>query len=131
MKKTEILNKIRHICDAHPEIKLAYFFGSQVSGNTGSLSDFDFAFYADEKDRIKLFDLKLDLMSEISQELATDNIDVVILNLAESPELKYSIIKDGELILAQEPFKVIVEPKILREYFDFHKILTQHHLTRN
>ena len=66
MKKTEILNKIKHICDAHPEIKLAYFFGSQVSGNTGSLSDFDFAFYADEKDRIKLFDLKLDLMSEIS-----------------------------------------------------------------
>jgi len=131
MQKAEILNKVKDICDAHPEIKLAYFFGSQVSGNTGLLSDFDFAFYADEKDRVKLFDLKINLMSKISLALGTDKIDVVILNLTESPELKYGIIKDGELIIAEEPYKVLIEPRILHEYFDFHEILARHHLTKN
>jgi hypothetical protein len=49
---------------------------------------------------------------------------------AELKKLKYSIIKDGNLIFEKEPFKVIVEPKILNEYFDFHAMLLRHRLTR-
>jgi predicted nucleotidyltransferase len=130
MKSREIIEKIKSVCSSHPEIKLAYLFGSQVSGKIGPLSDFDFAFYVDENEAKKLFDLKFALLDEISRALGTDKIDVVILNLVESPELKYNIIKEGELILVQEPFKVLIEPKIIREYFDFHDTLIHHHLTK-
>ncbi len=130
MENKEIIKKIKSVCYLHPEIKLAYLFGSQASGKIGPLSDFDFAFYIQEKEVNKLFDLKFILSDEISRSLGTDKVDVVILNLVESPELKYNIIKDGELIFVQEPFKVLIEPRIIREYFDFHDILTRHHLTK-
>jgi predicted nucleotidyltransferase len=127
---TETKLKLRDIFTSHPEVKLAYLFGSQASGEVGPMSDFDFAFYADERDVTKLFDLKFVLMDEIGRALKTDKIDIVILNLAESPELKYNIIKDGELIFSEEPFKVLIEPRILSEYFDFHDMLVRHQLTK-
>jgi len=127
---TEVKLKLRDIFKSHSEIKLAYLFGSQVSGEIGPLSDFDFAFYADEREIKKLFDLKFILMDEISRALKNDKIDVVILNLAESPELKYNIIKEGELIFSEEPFKILIEPRILSEYFDFHDMLIRYRLTR-
>jgi hypothetical protein len=56
-------------------------------------------------------------------------IDIVILNLARSPELKYQIINGGRLIYEKEPFKVLIEPRILNEYFDFQKMLLKYNLT--
>ncbi len=120
---------ILSIAASHKEIKLVYLFGSQVKGDAGPLSDYDIAFYADEQDRKALFDLKLDLMTEIEQGLGKGNIDIVILNTAAGPELKYHIIKDGELIYDVEPFRVLVEPGILNEYFDYHDILARYDLT--
>ena len=56
---------------------------------------------------------------------------MVILNLAESPEFKYDVIKNGKLIFEREPFKVVVEPRILNEYFDFRDLLLRYDLTKN
>jgi len=123
------LEKLNNIFSEYPEIKLVYFFGSRAEGNAGPMSDFDFAFYADEKDRKKLFSLKLALMERVSLLLRTDKVDISVLNLIEGPELKYFIIKNGKLIFEREPFKVIVEPRILSEYFDFHTQLSHHNLT--
>jgi predicted nucleotidyltransferase len=114
----------------YKEIKLAYFFGSKAEGKGGVLSDFDFAFYIDEKDHKKLYELKLSLINRLSLLLNTDKVDVVILNLIDSPEMKYNIIKNGKLILEREPFKVLIEPKILNEYFDFHSMLVRNNLTK-
>jgi predicted nucleotidyltransferase len=114
----------------YPQIKLAYLFGSKASGEEGPLSDYDFAFYLDEKDEKKMFGLKFALMDELGRFLKSDKVDVVILNLVEGPELKYNIIKEGRLIYEVEPFRVIVEPKILNEYFDFRQILLKYGLTR-
>jgi len=125
-----LLKKLEPVFQRHEAIKLVYFFGSQAEGKAGDLSDFDFAFYADENDRNKLFELKLTLIDEVSRALKTDNVDIVILNLTESPELKYNIIKEGKLIYGIEPFKVLIEPRILNEYFDFHDILARHNLTK-
>ncbi len=130
MEVIEITEKISHIIQSHPEIKLAYLFGSQVTGNIGGISDFDFAFYMDERDTNKLHDLKFILMDEISRALKTDRVDIVVLNLTESPEIKYSIIKEGKLIFAEEPFKILIEPRILNEYFDFHDLLVRNKLTK-
>lgn len=124
------LKKLISLFRKYPKIKLVYFFGSQAVSKSGPLSDYDYAFYFDEKDKKKLFELKLDLINKICRLLKTDKVDVVILNLAESPELKYNIVKEGKLIYEREPYKVLIEPKILNEYFDFHSLLLRHSLTR-
>lgn len=113
-----------------PGIKLVYFFGSRAEGKDGVLSDFDFAFYIDERDHKKLLELKLSLIEKLSISLKTDKVDVAILNLIDGPEMKYHIIKDGKLIFEREPFKVLIEPKILNEYFDFHSMLLRNNLTK-
>jgi hypothetical protein len=76
-----------------------------------------------------MFDLKFELMDKISRVLGSDKVDIVILNLVESPEMKYNIVKEGKLIYEEEPYKVLIEPKILTEYFDFHSMLLRHNLT--
>ncbi|MBU1179666.1 nucleotidyltransferase domain-containing protein [Patescibacteria group bacterium] len=124
------LRQIRNIFKSYPKIKLAYFFGSRANGKAGPLSDYDFAVFIDGKDKKIFFDIRFSLMDKISRLLKTDNVDIVVLNLAESPELKYNIIKEGKLIYEKELFRVIVEPKILNEYFDFNFMLKKYNLTK-
>jgi len=45
------------------------------------------------------------------------------------PEMKYAIITEGILLYEKEPYRVIVEPRILNEYFDFRIMLKRHGLT--
>lgn len=130
MEKVELkLDKLKEIFALYPKIKLVYFFGSMARGEGGGTSDYDFAFYVDEKNTAKIFDLKFKLMDRLGREFGTDRIDAVMLNLAESPELKYRAIKEGRLIYEKEPFRVLVEPRILNEYFDFRSFLLRHKLT--
>lgn len=130
MEEREIEN-IKNIFEKHPSVKLAYFFGSKATWTSGPLSDYDFAVYLDEKDTEKMFEIKFKLNDEICRELKTDKVDIVILNLTESPEFKYDVIKNGKLIFEREPFKVVVEPRILNEYFDFRDLLLRYDLTKN
>lgn len=122
--------KLNEVFQSYPEIKLVYLFGSQAKGGVGPLSDYDFAVYFDEKDPKKMFDIKLELMDQLGRILGTDGVDVIILNLSEMPEFKFNIIKEGRLIYEEEPFRVIVEPKIMNEYFDFRMLLSRYGLTK-
>ncbi len=122
-------SKIKEIVKRYPEIKLFYFFGSAATGGAGPMSDYDFAVYLSGVSRKAMFDLKIDLQSKLSLLLETDRVDVVVLNTAESVELKFNIIKEGKLIFERDYFKLLVEPKILNEYFDFYHSLSRHHLT--
>ena len=124
------IDSLKKLFQSKSQIKLVYLFGSQACKTSGPLSDYDFAFYIDEKDKKKLFDLKLNLISKLSQLLKSDKIDVVILNMVESPELKYNIIKDGKLIFEREPYRILIEPQILNSYFDFHNLLLRYNLTK-
>ena len=124
------LEKLTYIFESFPEIKLVYFFGSKSNNNGGPLSDYDFAVYLVERDRKKRFDIKLNLMKELSLAFKTDAIDVVIFNDTESPELKYGVIRDGRVIYEKEPYRVLVEPRILNDYFDFIYGLRKYGLTK-
>lgn len=126
----EELDKLKDIFKGFPEIKLVYLFGSKATGKTGPLSDYDFAFYLDEKDKKRMFEIKFNLMDKISRLFKTDKVDIIILNITESPELKYNIIKEGKVIYEKEPFKILLEPKILNEYFDFRNLLLKYRLTK-
>lgn len=123
------INNLKSFFQSQPQIKLVYLFGSQARKTPGPLSDFDFAFYLKEKDKKKLFDFKLNLITKLSQLLKSDKIDVAIINLIESPELNYNIIKEGKLIFEKEPYRLLIEPRILNDYFDFHNLLLRYNLT--
>ena len=125
--KLIILNSI---FNQYPEIRLVYLFGSRVRGDVGPLSDYDFAVYLENADKKRMFEIKFSLQAKLSRSLKTDNVDVVLLNIAGSPELKYNIIKEGKIIFEKKESRITVEPKILNEYFDFHAILSKHHLTK-
>lgn len=125
------LERVKNIFEKYPTVKLAYFFGSKAMGTSGPLSDYDFAVYLDEKDTEKMFEIKFKLNDEICRELKTDKVDIVILNVTESPEFKYDVIKNGKLIFEREPFKVVIEPRILNDYFDFRDLLLRYDLTKN
>lgn len=124
------IKNIIPIFEKYPQVKLVYLFGSQATGDVGPLSDYDFAVYLDEKNGRKKFDLQLEIMNDLSLQLKRDNIDVLVLNDIDSPELKYNIIRDGVVIFEKEPFKVLLEPKILNEYFDFQSLLKRYNLTK-
>ena len=125
--KLIILNSI---FNQYPEIGLVYLFGSRVRGDVGPLSDYDFAVYFENADKKRMFEIKFSLQAKLSRSLKTDNVDVVLLNIAGSPELKYNIIKEGKIIFEKKESRITVEPKILNEYFDFHAILSKHNLTK-
>ena len=93
------------------------------------MSDYDFAVFLGEKDKREIARIRFQLMDELSRALGTDKVDVVMLDSAESPELKYNILQEGKLIFEREPYRVLVEPRILNEYFDFYLILKRHGLT--
>ena len=122
--------KIREIIGFYPEIKLAYLFGSQIRKERGPLSDYDFAIYLDEADPIKMRDIQFELHAKIAKVLGQDKVDVLVLNLTNSPLLRYNVIKDGKVIVERAPHKLLVEPKILNEYFDFQAELHKHNLTK-
>ncbi len=123
------LSQIKAVFKAQPAVKLAYFFGSRAEGLGGPLSDYDFAVYADEKDSKKLFTLRSELMDKLGRLLKTDGVDLVLLNTAEGAELKFNIIAHGRLIFERGHFRVLVEPRIMNEYFDFREMLMRHKLT--
>lgn len=121
---------INKILKKYPSVKLVYFFGSKATGNDGPLSDFDFAIYIDGPLKNNFQKIKLNLFSDLSLLLETDGIDIVVLNQSQNSELKYSVIKDGKLIYEKEPYRVLIEPKIMNEYFDFRYMLKKYSLTR-
>ncbi len=125
-----IISEAKAIFKRFPAIKLAYLFGSQVTGETGPLSDFDFAVFLDEDDPQKILAIQGHLFDELGRRFKTNKLDVVILNLLEGPEMKYRIISQGVLIYEQEPFRLLVEPRILNEYFDFYALLKRYNLTK-
>jgi predicted nucleotidyltransferase len=124
------LDILKPVFQSYPEIKLVYLFGSRARQSCGPTSDYDFAVYLGDIKASRMFSIKLNLIAQISRILKSDRVDIVILNLTKSPELKYAIVKEGILLFEREPFKVMVEPKILNEYFDFHTMLSKYGLTK-
>lgn len=124
------LQRLQELFKQYPVVKLVYLFGSQATGEVGPMSDFDFAVFLDELTNQEMGDIHLKLISDLVGYLKTDKVDVVILNQTERPALKYNIITTGKLIYEKEPYRVIVEPRILNEYFDFYYLLRKLGLTQ-
>lgn len=92
---------------------------ARARGDAGPLSDYDFAVYFGGMSPTEAFDLKLSLLNDLSRALGTDAVDLVILDNIDAPELGYQIVSGGNLLVDREPYKVIVEPRLMSAYFDF------------
>lgn len=125
------MKNLESVFKQYPQVKLVYFFGSKATGKAGPLSDYDFAVLLDEEGAQKRFKIRIEILIKLSEVLKTDDIDLIVLNDAKSPELKFSIIKDGKIIYEKEPYKILLEPKILNEYFDFMDGLRRYGLTKS
>lgn len=97
------------------DIKLIYIFGSYAKGNNNANSDLDIAVLLNnDYDPMD----KLSLIGDLTSIFKRDDIDLVILNSANSV-LKHQVIKYGKLIFMEnEDIKVNFEVRVLKEYMD-------------
>lgn len=102
-----------------PVVVAAYLFGSQAVGKAGSRSDVDFAILLkSDIDRENYFDLRLQMMADLSRLLRFNNIDLIILNDA-PPLLSHQVLKNGVLIYCADKEKQIrFVFKAIRDYLD-------------
>lgn len=101
--REELLGEVRAVVERRPEILDAYVFGSVARGDSRSHSDIDVAVFIDEAafPRASAFGYDADLSAELMRRLATNAIDVVILNKA-SPLLYHRVVRDGERVLSRD-----------------------------
>jgi predicted nucleotidyltransferase len=118
------------VFQALPAIKLVYLFGSTGRGEASQGSDYDFFVCLSGHGGRKQFNTKIDLQTQVSKALGTDNVDIVIHGLGDGPELAYAAVTEGKLLYEIEPYQLLFEPRILNEYFDFREMLRRHELTR-
>jgi len=101
-------------------ILLTYIFGSQVTGKTGPLSDYDFAVFLSQKPP---FQFKYKLKNKLLSILNSKQVDLVILNDAPI-ELKYKIIATGKVIFQKNSIvRTEFEADTLSRYFDYLPVL--------
>ncbi|MCL4457401.1 MAG: nucleotidyltransferase domain-containing protein [Nitrospirae bacterium] len=115
----EQIEKIKRLLKSNPYIEFAYLFGSQAKGLADYRSDWDIAVYFN-KDPKKLpawtvFSLEAEISRELSKEA-----QIITLNGLDSPVLIFQIIKDGILLVDNDPERRIVfEAQALSKYHDY------------
>ena len=112
--KNILKNNLETLIDSYG-IKLIYIFGSYAKGTNGKDSDLDIAVFLE--DNYNPLD-KLTLIGEFTDIFKRNDIDLVILNNANSV-LKHQVIKYGKLVyMENEDIKVNFEVRVLKEYMD-------------
>lgn len=124
-----IKQKLIPLLEKRSEIAIAYLFGSQATSTSSEQSDVDIAVYFSEPDTVKRHNLLFSLSADMMHALGTDHIDAHSLNDIRSPLLKYRIMQEGIVLFEREPYRIILEPRILNEYSDFLYLLKKHNLT--
>lgn len=114
----QLEQKLRDFLSGVGSVKLAYLFGSTARGESNCLSDIDIAvLFDDALLRKESFDPQVELISELTCLLKTDNVDLVVLN--DSPLLlTYNIIREGIILKSDEPLRVKFETKMMSRYLD-------------
>jgi len=120
-KAPGIVETLRRVISKHPNIILAYLFGSQVRGEIGPLSDIDVALLLDDADEPGV--IRSNLRASLTAAIDQERVDVVFLNRA-PVELSYAIVVGGELIYERDAYaRVEYEAKTMSLYCDYLPVL--------
>ena len=110
-----------------PGVLFAYLFGGMGTGRPTPLSDVDVAVYLAEG--ADLLEMRLDVVTKVTTRLATDEVDVVVLNNAPTALLG-RILATRRVLVDRDPFRRHrFESRALREFFDF-RAFEREHLAR-
>lgn len=112
MKKIE---KAKKLLSSENNVVLAYLFGSVAEGLAGPLSDIDIAVYL--KDAAHCDECHLKLLEKLMSAMATENLDVLILNKA-AVVIQFEAIRNGVILKEDKLFRVSYESLVLQEYLD-------------
>jgi uncharacterized protein len=111
------LERVRELLADYPRVIFAYLFGGLARGGPKLLSDVDIAVYLE--DTADFMSTKLELIGLITTTLATDELDLVILNQAPL-SLAGRIQQTARLLVDKEPFRRHrYESLIRRQFADF------------
>ncbi len=110
--------------EACPAVVFAYVFGGMGAGRPTPLSDVDVAVYlAETADPLEM---RLEVVAKVTTHLATDEVDVVVLNNAPTA-LVGRILATRRVLVDRDPFRRHrFESRALREFFDFRAIEREH-----
>jgi len=101
------------------DIVFAYLFGGLARGKALPLSDVDIAIYFSEN--VEPLSKKMEVLGDLIDILRTDEIDLVVLNMASLP-LAMRILQKKKIITDKVPLvRQGYESLIMRSYFDFAK----------
>jgi len=110
------LAALRDFFTRRSDIRLAYLFGSQVSGHTGPMSDYDIAVLPRVPYR---YAQRFHLEVELARLLDTAHVDVVVLSKAPI-ELQYNVIALGVCVFEESKVtRVDYEAYVLGRYGDY------------
>jgi hypothetical protein len=108
---------VKNVLGADGRVALGYLFGSQAASTSGPESDVDVGVvFREDTDVDRAHG---ELMDALVRALATDRVDLVVLNQA-SPPLRYRVIRDGMLVHSvDERVRVRFETDTVMRYLDF------------
>ena len=85
--------------EGHPDVLVAYIFGSVAKRQTHEGSDVDIAvLVSDDAMKSDPLQFRLKLISDLTSALGRSDVDVVLLNEA-PPLLAHRVLRDGNLVL--------------------------------
>jgi predicted nucleotidyltransferase len=113
----------------HPEIEVAYIFGSTAQGKINVLSDIDIAIILDSQEvneKLYRYGYKAEILTDLIKLLKTNNVDLVILNEANSL-LRHRVLYFGNLIYSKnEKKRIQFQIDTINKYNDFRQLIRPH-----
>jgi predicted nucleotidyltransferase len=117
----DIRKRLHVLFASEVHISLAYLFGSQVTGDVGPMSNYDFGILVDSG--ADLASLRASLMHEITRVVGTDHVDLVILNHAPL-DLAHAIVVEGVILYQRDTaIRVEYEAEVMSRYGDYLPVL--------
>ena len=109
------------------EVLAAYLYGSHAEGRANALSDMDIGvLIRDGLAEERLWRLEDALAADLGRVLHTDQVDLVVLNLAPL-RIRYEVITRGKVLYsADDGARADFESYSLRRYWDFQKYLAEY-----
>jgi len=125
----EIVNILNKYFQKHPEVEVAYIFGSVARERTNSLSDIDIAIIIDSQqinEEAYSYGYRAEIQADLIKLLKTNNIDLVILNEANTL-LKHRVVYFGRIIYSRnEKKRIEFQTDTINKYNDFKQLIKPH-----
>lgn len=122
-----LMSQLTERLEGRSEVIAVYLYGSHAEGHANVLSDMDIGvLIKDGLARERLWEIEDALAADLGRALRTDNVDLIVFNLAPL-RIRYEVITRGEVLYsADDGARADFESCSLRRYWDFKKYLEEY-----